>query len=295
MQKLFSASQIRAWDNYTIANEPISSLYLMERASKAFVNWFTQQYNTSQHIYIFCGPGNNGGDGLVISRLLQYRDYKITPYLINPKNKLSSDCTKNLNRLTEINQFTSLAEIMLPEINKNDIIIDALFGSGLSRTLTGIYAKLVQQLNAYDCIKVAIDTPSGMYCDTLNSSDDIIFKTNTIASFQIPKRSFFLTENKVYFNTVTVLDIGLSPVYNLGTNCNWYYIESTAEIPHFDNYTKKNYTLETLSQHFNIKLNSIQAIAMMLKIATQQQKIINLKSDYNYIATPKNEVYFILD
>jgi|GEM_PF-3169236 len=295
MQKLFTASQIKAWDKYTIANEPISSLNLMERASNVFVNWFVKQYTATQHIYIFCGPGNNGGDGFAICRLLQTKAYQVTPYLINPKNKLSLDCTKNLNRLTEVIQCTDITEIKLPEINKNDIIIDALFGSGLSRPLTGIYATLVQQLNVYDCIKIAIDIPSGMYSDIINHSDDIIFKANTIASFQIPKRSFFLTENKPYLNSVTVLDIGLSSTYILNTDCSWYSINSTTEIPNFDNYPIEYYTPEKFSQHFNIKFNSIKAIAILLKIAKKQQKVIGIKSDYNCIATPKNNIYFILD
>lgn len=295
MQKLFTAPQIKAWDNYTIANEPISSLNLMERASNAFVNWFMKQYSATQHIYIFCGPGNNGGDGLAICRLLRNKGYQVNSYLIDPKNKLSPDCTVNLNRLIKVIPLKNITETKLPEINNDDIIIDSLFGSGLSRPLSGISLALIQKLNTYDCIKIAIDIPSGMYCDTLNSSNNTIFKTNTIASFQIPKRAFFLTENKAYFNTVTVLDIGLSPVYNLDTNCNWYYTESTTEIPGFNNYTIEYYTPETFSLHFNIKFNSIEAIALLLKIAVQQQKIIRLKSDYNYIATPKNEVYFILD
>jgi len=295
MQKLFTASQIRAWDDYTIAHEPISSLNLMERASIAFVNWFVHQHNTSQHIYIFCGPGNNGGDGFAICRLLQTKSYQVTPYLINPKNKLSSDCNENFKRLSNVISFTDITDITLHHINKNDIIIDALFGSGLSRPLTGIYARLIQKLNAFTCIKITIDIPSGMYCDTLNHSDDIIFKANTIATFQIPKRSFFFTENKSYLHTLTILDIGLSAVYNLNTDCNWYYIKTTAEIPDFNNYTTEFYSPETFSQHFNIEFNSIQAIDMLVKLAVQKQKNVGIKSDYNYITTPKNNIYFILD
>lgn len=295
MQKLFTATQIRAWDNYTITNEPVSSLNLMERASNAFVNWFVQQYTTTQQIYIFCGPGNNGGDGLAISRLLQNKKYQVTPYLINAKNKLSEDCATNLNKLTKVIQLNSITETKFPEIKKNDIIIDALFGSGLSRALTSIYASLVQQLNLYDCIKIAIDVPSGMYCDSLNNNDNNIVKTNTIVTFQIPKRSFFLTENKTHFDTVTVLDIGLSAAYNLNTDCNWYYIESKTEIPCFNNFPTVFYTPETFSKHFNIKFNSIKVIDILLKMAIEQQKIFCIKSDYNYIMTPKNSVYFILN
>lgn len=267
----------------------------MERASNAFVNWFVQQRTIKQHIYIYCGPGNNGGDGLVISRLLLGKGYQVTPYLINPKNKLSPDCAKNLDRLTDVIKCTHITDIKLPEVNKNDIIIDALFGSGLSRPLSGIYLTIIQKLNTHDCIKIAIDVPSGMYCDSLNNSDETIFKSNTIATFQIPKRSFFFIENKPYFNSVTLFDIGLSSVYNINTDCSWYSIYSITEIPDFDIFPIEYYTPETFSQHFNIKFNSTEAIAILLKTAVQQQKFFGVKSEYNYITTPKNEVYFILD
>jgi len=295
MQKLFTASQIRAWDNYTIANEPISSLNLMERASIAFVNWFVKNYTTNQHIYIFCGPGNNGGDGLAICRLLQAKGYQVTPYLINPKNKLSSDCAKNLNRLTEVIQYPDIKEIKLPEINKNNIIIDALFGSGLSRPLTGIYATLVQQLNAYDCIKIAIDIPSGMYSDILNNSDDIIFKTNTIASFQIPKRSFFFIENKPVINHLIILDIGLSIDYIKNTNCNWYVINSYSEIPNFDVYVNTTLSMEKFEHQFDVKFNSQKSIRLLTKKAREQLLTFIIKDSNTYIITPENDVYFILD
>lgn len=294
MQKLFTASQIRNWDNYTIVHEPISSLNLMERASSVFVDWFVQQYNTSQHIYIYSGPGNNGGDGLAICRLLLNKGYQVTSYLINPTNKLSPDCATTLDRLTDVIQYTHITDIKQPEINKNDIIIDALFGSGLSRPLSGIYLAIIQKLNTHDCIKIAIDVPSGMYCDSINSSDDTIFKSNTIASFQIPKRSFYFIENKQYFNSVTLLGIGLSSVYNINTDCSWYSITSTTEIPDFNNSPIEYFTPETFSQHFKIKFNSIEAINMILKTAVQQQKFIGLKYDYNCIATPKKNIYFIL-
>jgi len=299
MQKLFTASQIKAWDNYTIANEPISSLNLMERASNAFVNWFVKQYTATQHIYIFCGPGNNGGDGLAICRLLQAKGYQITPYLINPKNKLSLDCTKNLNRLTEVIQYPDIKEIKLPEINKNDIIIDALFGSGLSRPLTGIYATLVQQLNAYDCIKIAIDIPSGMYSDILNNSDDIIFKANTILSFQTPKRSFFFFENNPVINHLKTLDIGLSIDYLKDTNCNWYVINSYSEIPDFDTYANIILSIEKFEHQYKVKFNSQGSIRLLAKKAREQLLIFIIKDNNNnnntYIITPENDVYFILD
>jgi len=294
MQKLFSASQIRAWDNYTIANEPISSLNLMERASKAFVNWFVQHYNTSQHTYIFCGPGNNGGDGFAICRLLQNKGYQVTPYLINPKNKLSADCNENFKRLNNVIFLTDITGFTLHHINEKDIFIDALFGSGLSRPLTEMYATIVQQLNAYDCTKIAIDIPSGMYCDMLNNSDDIIFKAHTIVSFQIPKRSFFFIENKLIINHVKTLDIGLSIEYIKDTKCKWYLINSYSEIPNFDTSANITLSIEKFEHQFDVKFNSQESINLLSKKAREQQLIFIIKDSNTCIITPENDVYFIL-
>ena len=292
MQKLFTASQIKAWDNFTIANEPISPINLMERASNAFVNWFTQKYNATQHIYIFCGPGNNGGDGLAICRILQNKDYQVTPYLINPKSKLSPDCTKSLNKLDNV---VLLTDINFPEINKTDIIIDALFGSGLSRPLTGIYNTLVQQLNLYDCIKIAVDIPSGMYSDILNNSDDIIFKANTIVSFQTPKRSFFFIENKPVINHLKIIEIGLLTDYLKETNCNWYVINFYSEIPNFNTCLNITLSKEQFEQQFDVKFNSTESIKLLTKKAREQLLTFIIKDSNTYIVTPENNVYFILD
>lgn len=293
MQKLFTAKQIRTWDAYTIKQEPISSINLMERASIAFVNWFVEKYAPNQQVYIFCGPGNNGGDGLAISRLLQNKGYQITPFLVNKKNKISADCKHNLNRLSNVVTIENLNTIPTLKIHQNDIIIDALFGSGLTRPVTGIYASLIEKLKRYNCIKIAVDIPSGMYCDLANNSDDIIFKTDIAVSFQIPKRAFFFIENKIHLNTFEVVDIGLSNLYYTNTDCNWYYINSTAEIPNFNINEAISFSLETFSLHFDARLNAIDVIALLIETAVKQQQIIILKASTTYIATPKQQIYFI--
>ncbi|MFD0964978.1 NAD(P)H-hydrate epimerase [Pseudofulvibacter geojedonensis] len=227
MIKLFTAQQIKEWDNYTILNEPISSLDLMERASFTFVEWYQKHHKHDKTIYIFCGPGNNGGDGFAISRLLLEKGYQVRPFLISKSlKKLSIDCKINYKKIKHhIQIIDDLESIESLTILENSIIIDALFGIGLSRPLEGIYKLLVNQLNLTSNYKISVDIPSGMYCDRLNNINDRIFKTNKIISFQTPKRAFFLKENNIYYSSYTVLDIGLSKEFYELTKSEWHLNE----------------------------------------------------------------------
>ena len=93
--KILSASQIRAADKYTIENEPIKSIDLMERASRAFVSWFEANFKKERRILIFCGTGNNGGDGLAIARILSFRKWNISTITVRKSGKNRQDFTIN--------------------------------------------------------------------------------------------------------------------------------------------------------------------------------------------------------
>ncbi|MCW3092590.1 MAG: carbohydrate kinase, partial [Ferruginibacter sp.] len=163
--KIFSAAQIRQWDAYTIANEPVSSIDLMERAAGACFNWITPNINQSKLFIFFCGPGNNGGDGLAIARMVHLAGYEVSVYLLGV-GKRSEDFKTNLERIT---QLVTCKEIItatdFPEIQTNAIIIDALFGSGLSRPLDGVAAALVNYINESQKLVISIDIPSGLFVD----------------------------------------------------------------------------------------------------------------------------------
>jgi len=256
MIKLFTAQQIRDWDNYTINHEPISSLNLMERASKSFADWFTKHYTNKKTVYIFCGPGNNGGDGLAISRLLQNKNYTVSPFLVSSSSKLSKDCQTNYNRIkNNVTLIQNEEMIHSLQIAKDVIIIDALFGSGLTKPLEGIYKLLVKKLNSVNNHKIAIDIPSGMYCDKVNNSNEVIFKTDNITSFQIPKRSFFLEKNQSFFSSYTVLNIGLSDEYYEKTKCDWQLV-NREEFNNL-NHDKK------ITNHKTISLNEQEYILIL--------------------------------
>ncbi len=212
--KILSTQQIREADSYTIKHEPISSLDLMERASKAFVRWFCEQFVTTRPVAIFCGKGNNGGDGLAIARLLCERAYQVQVYIIEHAAMASQDFEANLVRLKNHTQPLEIkAASDLPPLTANHIIIDAMLGSGLSRPTQGILAETIRALNDLGNTIVSVDIASGLYADQPNHEDDVIIKPQYTVSFQFAKLAFMLPQNASYTGSWHVVDIGLHSTF----------------------------------------------------------------------------------
>lgn len=210
--KILSASAIRAVDAFTIENELIASIDLMERASLAFTNWFIQRFSSHQGISVFCGPGNNGGDGLAVARMLILKDYSVNVYVVE-SGKKSEDFLINEKRLSEITKIYYInSEASVPSIQENSIVIDALFGSGLTRPVTGIFAEVIAKINSSGATVVSIDIASGLYCDSYNESSAIVQPDFTV-TFQIPKLSFYLPCNNKYVGKLEIVPIGLDENY----------------------------------------------------------------------------------
>ena len=206
--KILSSSQIRAVDAYTIEHEPISSIDLMERAAEACVDWINNNFFGCRKIAVFAGPGNNGGDGLAIARMLHEMKYEVSVYMLTESGCLLPDALINYQRLRDI---IVLTEDTMPELTPPTVVIDALFGTGLSRPLDGLAAKTASHINNSKCIVVSIDMPSGLFCEdnTDNNPFGIIYACYTL-TFQQPKLSFFFAENEDYFGKLEILDIGIS-------------------------------------------------------------------------------------
>ena len=211
--KILSADQIRKWDEYTIANEPIASINLMERAALACTNWIVDKFDTTNAIKIFCGKGNNGGDGLAIARQLIERKYNVDIYILEFGTIGTIDFQTNLTRLhllTAAIHFIQHVDFF-PKMLKEDVVVDALFGSGINRSLEGLTFDLVKHINASQSTIVSIDLPSGLFTE-LPSKGKIIKATHTL-TFQCLKLCFLYPENEQYFGTATVLNIGLHNDY----------------------------------------------------------------------------------
>ena len=212
--KIFTSSQIHELDKYTIENEPIESIALMERAAKALTQAITGVWNNTTPVIVFAGPGNNGGDALAVARLLSERDYKVTVYLFNISGSLSPDCAQNKRRLQEIKrvQFIEVTEEFdPPQLESGMLVIDGLFGSGLNKPLAGGFASLVKYINASQAQVVSLDIPSGLMTEDniYNVRANIIRATMTL-TLQQPKLSFLFPENQPFVGQLRVLDIRLS-------------------------------------------------------------------------------------
>jgi NAD(P)H-hydrate epimerase len=212
--KIFTSTQIRELDKYTIEHEPIKSIDLMERAAKALTQAITEIWSNSTPIFIFAGPGNNGGDALAVGRMLIEKNYDVTAYLFNISDHLSNDCKANRQRLQE-KRSRALIEVTQefepPQLEAGTLVIDGLFGSGLNKPLAGGFASLVKYINASTADIVSIDVPSGLMTEdnTYNVRANIIKATLTL-TLQQPKLSFYFQENQPFIGQLRVLDIRLS-------------------------------------------------------------------------------------
>jgi hydroxyethylthiazole kinase-like uncharacterized protein yjeF len=215
--KIFSSEQLSQADSITIKKQQISSVDLMEKAGGQVFSWLDQRMQGAQvPIYIFCGIGNNGGDGLVVGRLLIENGYNVHMFVVNSSDKRSSDFLKNYDRIKNVTKTWPLlmaSEDDFPKIEEEDIIIDAIFGIGLNRCVDGWVLKLVHYLNSLKSFKLAIDMPSGLYANREQENLGAIIKANHTLSFQSPKISFFLPETGVFVPYFEVLDVGLDPEY----------------------------------------------------------------------------------
>jgi hydroxyethylthiazole kinase-like uncharacterized protein yjeF len=212
--KILTSAQIRSLDQYTIQNEPISSLDLMERASNAFVGWFCNQFVNTRPVCVFCGKGNNGGDGLAIARLLSQLSYDVQVVVADYTPNASDDFTQNLDRLkTHFNPaFISSAD-QFPTLSSQVVCIDALLGSGLSRPADGLLAGIIHKINALPNKVVSVDIASGLYMDNANGENDPIVEPDHTVTFQLPKLPFLLPQNVRFTGEWHVVDIGLSGKY----------------------------------------------------------------------------------
>ena len=202
----------------------ISKLILMENAGLQLANIIQKQYskNKSKNILIVCGSGNNGGDGLVCARhLIQFAD-EITICLLNINGKLkTNEVKKNWNLIRgikkikkmEIFQNKNFTKEFENEINKSDIIIDALFGTGLHGKLNNQVAFVMNQINKSEKSIVAVDIPSGLNPLDGSIANDVIIAELTVT---FHKSKTGLLQREEITGKIIIVDIGIPP--ELGNN-----------------------------------------------------------------------------
>ncbi len=212
MLKILNSQQIKQLDQYTIEHEPIASIDLMERACKAFTDWFVLNFRPVKKIGIVCGTGNNGGDGLGIARMLKDLGYPVKVWIVRGEVKESEDFKKNFERLgNKIPVFEIVTDQDKNLFQGCQVLIDAVFGSGLNRPTEGIYAQAINCMNETDAVRVAIDIPSGLFADSHSSGT--IVNANFTVTFQLPKLALLLPENSKYVGEWRIVDIGLNKIF----------------------------------------------------------------------------------
>jgi len=215
--KIYSRDQIYEADKVTVAKEGIPSINLMERAGGYIYEWVHQRLQGGKvPIKVFCGIGNNGGDGMVLARYLIENNYNVTTYVVNYNDKRVPDFMEAYDRLKSATKnwpivLTEQSE--LPVLGPQDIIIDAIFGIGLNRTPQDWLKKLFEVINASQAYILSIDIPSGMYMDRSPDEGDVMINPRFTLSFQAPKLPFFLPATGPQAGMWDVLDIGLDPEY----------------------------------------------------------------------------------
>lgn len=214
---IFSAEQLYQADQITVQKNGITTLDLMEHAGTQVFNWLHSRMQGAQvPVRIFCGIGNNGGDGLVLARQLIQHGYNVHTYVVNCSDKRSKNFLTNYDRVKQVTKnWPTLirGEEDFPEIHRDDVVVDAIFGIGLNRCMGGWIKSMVQHLNNAGAFILAIDMPSGLYANAPIEDPEAVVKANHTLSFQLPKLAFFMPSTGHFTQTWEAVDIGLDPEF----------------------------------------------------------------------------------
>lgn len=232
--KIFTANQIYEADKFTIAKQQISSDALMERAAVKLFEWIHSRLQGAEvTIQLFCGIGNNGGDGIALARLLKENGYSIKVHVVNYSEKRSKDFLLNLERLKDRKIWPDFIneETALPEISPNDILVDAIFGIGLNRAPSDWVGRLIAHINTSQAFVLSVDIPSGLPSNRLPWQPEHVIRASYVLSFQVPKLVFFLPETGIYQNQWELLDIGLDAEFLTREETNYEFIVKQDLLP----------------------------------------------------------------
>lgn len=225
--KIFSTSQVRSLDAYTIEHEPIASIDLMERAAQAIFEAYAMSFNLQRPVLIVAGPGNNGGDALALARILVWVKSDVRILLLH-NGKLSADCETNLQQLRNLKAeiITEITDsFAFSNVNKETVIVDGIFGSGLSRPAEGVFTEIIDYINLSGCEVLSIDVPSGLHGELNPDISVPIVKATRTFTLQFPKLAFLLPETGIFAGNWSVLDIGIHPEAISQTETRYFFIE----------------------------------------------------------------------
>lgn len=219
--KILTARQISEWDRYTIQNEPIESLALMERAAERLSRSLQRRLSAGAKLTFLIGKGNNGGDGLAMARILSCMGFRCKVVMIFPANELNENSAVNLTRLPsdiEIRQYPC-------DIDDDEILIDAILGSGFRGSVNDYILTVIDHINSLPNYKVSVDMPSAMSSEYNNLYDRVLHADLTL-TIQSPKLAFMLPEAGNACGELEIIDIGLDSKFLNNVKTDFYYIDS---------------------------------------------------------------------
>ncbi len=226
MLPIYSSKELKFWDHFTMKTQAIDSIDLMERAAIQFVNWFIEKFQPNDLFLIFCGNGNNGGDGLAIARLLVSKLFRVKVVLVKVGEHNSPDYEINLSKVRAlgIEQISSRHDLVqLFAQSTGLVIIDAILGYGLNRDLDDNLLNWIQFINESKHKVVAVDVPSGMFVDKITDSDCI--HAQFTFTFQSPKLSQLIAETGKYCGELSIGNINLDSEFIKYNPPNLNYLE----------------------------------------------------------------------
>ena len=217
MMKIFTAPQIKKWDEVTLQNPLITGELLMARAADSCANWITKNFKNDSPVYLFCGRGNNGGDGFALATILYFKGFNVTVFLDAENLDFSPDASVHYKEMQKypsikIKDFLEVKDLLF---EAEFLIIDAIFGIGLNRKVKGKVAETIQFLNGIKARKISIDIPAGLFADEITTDDAVIFQAEDTLTFQTWKKSFLHPETGKFCGRVHVLDIELDQEFIL--------------------------------------------------------------------------------
>lgn len=206
MQLWVNAAQMKAADQYTIQKLGVPSLELMEHAAQACVQVLEDEKFDLSHVCVVCGSGNNGGDGFAIARILQNNRYSVETFCVGNPEHYTEETQEQMYRLQECGGKIIYG---MPQEDSYSVIIDAVFGVGLSRKVEGRYRQVIEQMNRMRGTKFAVDIPSGLSATT-GCILGCAFKADYTVTFQLKKIGLELSQGRTMAGKVIVPDIGIS-------------------------------------------------------------------------------------
>ena len=206
MQLWANAAQMKAADQYTIQKLEVPSLELMEHAAQACVQVLEDEKVDLSHVCVVCGSGNNGGDGFAIARILQNNRYSVETFCVGNPEHYTEETQEQMHRLQECGGKITYG---MPQEDSYSVVIDAVFGVGLSRKVEGRYRQVIEQMNRMRGTKFAVDIPSGLSATT-GCILGCAFKADYTVTFQLKKIGLELSQGRTMAGRVIVPDIGIS-------------------------------------------------------------------------------------